>query len=217
MSARTDLPDERIIIADDHPMFRDALARNLRIAYPDAEVEEAGDLPAAIACAREGPQPVLFVLDLLFPGMDGPSSVSALRTEFTAASIVIVTMLEDPLVAQQILDAGADGYLGKGLTSNALLDGINAVRSGEYVINLAAPGQSPAIVKPVLTPRQHDILLSLGQNKPNKVIARDLGLSHFTVRNHITILMRSLKVQHRSQLSQRARALGLMTRSNAES
>jgi DNA-binding NarL/FixJ family response regulator len=208
---------ERIVIADDHPMFRDALAQSVRAAYPAAEVSEADNLADAIACARSGSQPVLFVLDLVFPGMEGPSTISALRSEFPSSSLIIVTMLEDPLVADQLLDAGADGFLGKGLTSDAIMDGIKAVRSGEYVVRLAAPGQSSMHDKPVLTPRQQDILRLLCENRPNKLIARDMGLSHFTVRNHVSILMRSLKVRRRSQLGPRALSLGLLSTGDPES
>lgn len=211
LSNRPNMPEDRIVIVDDHPMFRDALAQCLRGAYPDAEVLEAETWPEALAVARDGTPPQLFVLDLLFPGMDGPSSVSALRTEFTAASIIIVTMLEDPLVAAQMIDAGADGFLGKGLASDTILQGIHAVRAGEYVVNLASSSPSIAGEKPVLTPRQKEIIQSLCEGKTNKAIARDLGLSHFTVRNHVSILMRTLKIQKRSQFSQRAQALGLIS------
>jgi two-component system, NarL family, nitrate/nitrite response regulator NarL len=210
MKDETDIAVERIIVADDHPMFRDALAHSLRLAYPAAEVSEFENLPDALSCARTGPPPTLFLLDLVFPGMDGPTSISAMRKEFSAASLVVITMLEDQLVADQILDAGADGFLGKGLTSDAIMEGIQAVRDGEYIVKLAAPALGPMSERPALTPRQLDILRLLCESSSNKAIARDLGISHFTVRNHISILMRSLRVQRRSQLGSRAQALGLI-------
>lgn len=197
-------------------MFRDALAHSLRAAFPGAEVIETDTLPDALTVARERAHPALFVFDLMFPGMDGPSSISAVRREFPAASIVIVTMLEDPKVAEQILEAGADGFLGKGLSSASIIDGIKAVRAGEFVVNMAASGHNMTFDKPVLTDRQQEILQLLAEGKSNKLIARCLGLSHFTVRNHVTILMRSLNVQRRDQLSQRAQALGLSAPSDPE-
>ncbi|RDV02542.1 DNA-binding response regulator [Sphingorhabdus pulchriflava] len=201
---------ERIIVADDHPMFRDALVHSLRAEFPEADVVEFDNLPNALTAARDGPSPDMFILDLVFPGMEGPSSISNLRREFPAASLIVITMLEDPNVADQLLDAGADGFLGKGLTSGAILDGIRAVRAGEYVVNVTAQAQGLPPEKPMLTPRQFEILRLLSTNMPNKLIARDLGLSHFTVRNHVSILMRSLKVQRRNQLGPRAAALGLI-------
>jgi DNA-binding NarL/FixJ family response regulator len=207
---------ERIIVADDHPMFRDALAQSLRLQYPSAEVLEADNLPDALSIARSGPQPNLFMLDLVFPGMDGPSSISAMRQEFPAASLVVVTMLEDPKVADQLLEAGADGFLGKGLSSTSIMEGIAAVRSGDYVVKLAAAAKGTVTEMPILTPRQYDVLRLLSENRPNKMIARDLGLSHFTVRNHVSILMRSLRVQRRNQLGPRAQALGLLPSGEAE-
>ncbi len=208
---------ERIIVADDHPMFRDALAHSLRAAYPESDVVEADNLPDALSQARAGQPPNLFLLDLVFPGMEGPATVSKLRQEFKSASIIVVTMLEDRLVAEQMLDAGADGYLGKGLTSEAILEGIRSVRSGDYVINVAPTAARGITERPELTPRQLEVLKLLGDNRPTKLIARDLALSHFTVRNHITILMRSLKVQRRSQIKDRALALGLIAPSDADS
>jgi DNA-binding NarL/FixJ family response regulator len=204
------LSRERIIVADDHPMFRDALAHSLRATYPEADVIEAENLGDALSFARIDQPPVLFLLDLVFPGMEGPATVGKLRQEFRASSIIVVTMLEDRLVAQQMLDAGADGYLGKGLSSEAILGGIRAVRAGEYVVSVSSSASSPIVEKPEFTPRQLDVLRLLGDNRPTKLIARDLALSHFTVRNHITILMRSLKVQRRSQIRERALALGLI-------
>ena len=186
---------ERIIVADDHPLFRDALVQSLRAEFPEADVVGFDNLPDAQSAARNGPSPDMFLLDLVFPGMEGPSSISKLRKEFPAASLIV-------------LDAGADGFLGKGLTSGAIMDGIRAVHAGEYVVNVTTQGS--ALEKPMLTPRQYEILCLICANKPNKLIARDLGLSHFTVRNHVSILMRNLKVQRRNQLGPRAMALGLI-------
>lgn len=199
---------ERIIVADDHPLFRDALAHSLRSEFPEADVVEFDNLPEALSAARNGPSPDMFILDLVFPGMEGPSSISDLRKEFPAASLIVLTMLEDQHVADQLLDAGADGFLGKGLTSGAIMDGIRGVRAGEYVVNMTTQGS--LLEKPMLTPRQYEILRLLCANMPNKLIARDLGLSHFTVRNHVSILMRNLKVQRRNQFGPRATALGLI-------
>ncbi|MBK7161878.1 MAG: response regulator transcription factor [Sphingomonadales bacterium] len=199
---------ERIIVADDHPLFRDALVQSLRAEFPEADVVGFDNLPDAQSAARNGPSPDMFLLDLVFPGMEGPSSISKLRKEFPAASLIVLTMLEDQHVADQLLDAGADGFLGKGLTSGAIMDGIRAVHAGEYVVNVTTQGS--ALEKPMLTPRQYEILCLICANKPNKLIARDLGLSHFTVRNHVSILMRNLKVQRRNQLGPRAMALGLI-------
>jgi two-component system, NarL family, nitrate/nitrite response regulator NarL len=201
---------ERIIVADDHPMYRDALVQSLVAEFPGADVVDFDNLHDALAVARNGPSPDMFILDLVFPGMEGPSSISDLRREFPAASLIVITMLEDQHVAEQLLDAGADGFLGKGLTSDAILDGIRAVRAGEYIVNVTAQAQILPLEKPMLTPRQFEILCLLSKDMPNKLIARDLGLSHFTVRNHVAILMRILKVQRRNQLGPRAAALGLI-------
>lgn len=177
----------------------------------EVKVLEAANLPDVPLKTRSGCHPKLFVIDLVFPGTDGPATVSAICREFPSASLIVVTMLEESPATDQMLKAGVDGLKGKSLTAAAIMEGINSARAGGYLVKLTAPEKGQMTEGFNLTPRQKDVLRLLSENMTNKMIARELGLSHFTVRNHVSNLMLSLRVQRRNQLGPRARALGLLT------
>ena len=209
-----------ILIADDHPMFRDILAEALGRAYPNAKIHSVDCFTDAINLAKEQGPIDLFVLDLLFPGMNGEASVSYIRNAFPQASIVIITMWEDHRVAKRIIDAGADGFLGKGLPARAMLENLERVRAGDFVVNIS---QRNSIGSPLafseslqLTPRQIEILKYLQKQMQNKSIARILDISPHTVRNHIVVLMRLLGVSKRKLIVDRAIELGLIAPSSEE-
>ena len=210
----------RVIVADDHPMFRDVLAQSLARTYPLADIAAVPSLQDAMALAVVGEQVDLFVLDLLFPGMEGEASVRKLRVEFPTSSIVIVTMLEDPRIAAKMMDAGADAFLGKGLSADEMINSINRVRAGEFVLNISSESARAHFLhfgEPlVLTSRQIEIVRLLAENLSNKVMARNLGISHLTVRNHVTVLMRLLGVDTRSQILARAAELGLVEQTDTD-
>lgn len=184
------------------------LAGALKRTYPEATVATAQSLPDAVALVKEDPATDLFVLDLLFPGMEGEASVRRLRGDFPAASIVIVAVPEDHHVAAKMIDAGADGFLGKGLSVEEMIKSIHRIRKGEFVINFSSKSFSTSLLsldkQPVLTPRQTEILRLAVHNMSNKMMARELGISHHTVRSHVSILLRLLGVETRRQLAQRA-------------
>jgi two-component system, NarL family, nitrate/nitrite response regulator NarL len=211
---------DRIVVADDHPMFRDVLAESLRRTYPKADVATAQTLSEAINAAKDGFGISLFVLDLLFPGMEGELSVRQLRKDFPATSIIIVTMLEDPDIAAKMVDAGADGFLGKGLSADEMIKSIDRVREGEFVVNISSKSFGTPLMpldEPlVLTPRQTEILRLVVQKMPNKMMGRELGISHHTVRNHVTILLRLLGVETRRQIAKRALELGLIDQAETD-
>lgn len=203
-----------ILVADDHPMFRDVLVRALEKAHPTARVDAVDSFADAMAVANQHGTIDLFLLDLLFPGMNGEVSVSQVRRDFPHASIVILTMLEDHHVADRMIEAGADGFLGKGLAANEMIQSIERVRSGEFVINIVPRGKGTTHLgsteRVSLTPRQIDMLKMVRANKQNKTIARELGLSPNTVRNHVAVVMRLLNVSKRKLIVERAIELGLI-------
>lgn len=192
---------ERILIADDHPVFRDGMLRIVRKLAPEAVVDEAGSLDQVWQLAREGETPSLFVLDLLFPGMRVESSLRALREAFARASIVVVSMLEDPEVIDTVMAQGADGFVAKSLSPDEMGAAIQAVRDGAFVVKTGDGLRAPGPVRDAahtLTQRQREVLQLVRVGLSNKEIARALGISPFTARMHVSGLLHALGVQTRS-------------------
>jgi DNA-binding NarL/FixJ family response regulator len=203
---------ETIIIADDHPLFRDGLCRLIGGALPDARLVEAGSMADVLAAVDAHGAPDLFLLDLVFPGMNPRETLSDLRQSCPKSSIVIVSMLDDSTTIEKVVEYGADGYIVKSIPPAEMIEAIMAVRAGEYVIarpNAAmTDDQVPELADVMdLTQRQREILELLRIGKSNKEIGRALALSHFTVRNHISLLMRILKAHSRHELAARAESL----------
>ncbi|MFG0585818.1 LuxR C-terminal-related transcriptional regulator [Pseudomonas sp. zjy_9] len=192
---------ERIIVADDHPVFRDGLCRIAQRVFPQAEILEAGDMDEVLSLARDGKAPRLFMLDLLFPGQS-PHAISALRQEFQRSSIVIVSMVDNRELIDEVMASGADGFIGKATPPEEIAESLLAVCAGEFVMALG-PSDVPDFAEnrhllEQLTPRQQDVLRLVVRGLSNKEIARELDISPFTVRIHVSSLLRTLDVSTRA-------------------
>lgn len=211
------MPDtvrDRIVLADDHPVFRDGLRRIILGIDPSVTIAEAASFDQVLQRAREGAAPDAFVLDLIFPGFEPGRSLALLRREFPASTVIMVSMMDDDATAQRLMQAGADGFVGKSLPAEVMARAIQSIRAGQPVIATpascgaeAAPDQSSILE--ALTPRQLDVLGHLSAGCSNKEIARHLGISPFTVRIHVTGVLRALGVQTRAAAAAKAAALGL--------
>ncbi|HBO6136156.1 TPA: response regulator transcription factor [Pseudomonas aeruginosa] len=194
----------RVIVADDYPLFRDGLRRVVRRYLPQAAVSEAGSFDEVLRLASSvSPEPpALFVLDLLLPGFAASQSIERLRRAYRHSAIVIVSMLDDPRLVDEVLAAGADGYLGKSLEAGEIGTALQTLGSGEPVVRLRGGGSSAGsrqrALLDALTPRQQAVLRLIADGLSNKEIGRALSISPFTVRVHISSLLRALEVNTRT-------------------
>jgi DNA-binding NarL/FixJ family response regulator len=204
----------KLLVADDHPLVRDALARTLQAVLPQAQVFQAPDRAGAEALLQ-AEAPALALLDLHMPGMQGAAGVAALHRRFPAVRLLVVSGDDDPATVRAVLAAGAVGFLPKAESGEVMQQALRLVlQGGSYVPAQALAGldsvpASPRASAGSLTPRQHEVLRCLMQGQPNKQIARELGIGEGTVKLHLAAVLRALHARNRTEAVVRARELGL--------
>jgi len=203
----------RIIVADDHPLFRDALVRLVQQLAPAAQVCEAATAAEVAAALAREPEADLLLLDLRMPGANGAASVAQWRGLHPGVPIVVVSGSESPHDARQVLAAGAHGWLRKSTphaSLAALLAGLLDGSGLDHPALTASAHPPPDAVAPAgLTPRQAEVLALLGTGASNKRIARSLGLTEGTVKLHVAAVLQALAASNRTEAAARARERGL--------
>ena len=210
----------RVLIADDHPLFRDGLTVLLTDG-PDTELAGAATSGTeAVDLARET-QPDVVVMDLHMPGLDGIEATRRIVADSPHIVVLVLTMFDDDDSIFSALRAGARGYLLKGADQEQIRRAIQAAASGEIIFgtHLAArmltyftaptAPSAPPPVFPQLTEREHEVLDLVAQGRPNTAIAARLCLSEKTIRNHVSNILTKLQVADRAQAIVQARDAGL--------
>jgi DNA-binding NarL/FixJ family response regulator len=209
----------RVLIADDHPLFRDGM-HGLLDSVPDTEVVgEAASGEEAITLA-ENLQPDVILMDIKMPGINGLQAMREILHTSPHIRLLIVSMLEDDDSIFAAMRAGACGYVPKGANQIEMLRAIRAVANGEAIFG---PGiaqrlmgffsaSRPSVqsrIFPELTEREAEVLALISQGHTNEEIAEQLVLSLKTVRNHVSNIFSKLQVADRAQAVLRAREAGL--------
>lgn len=202
---------ERIIVADDHPLFRAALGSALARAAPGALVEETPSLAGAREALGRGPVDLL-LLDLRLSDSEGFAGLAGVRGDFPAVPVVVVSASEDGTTIGRALAFGAAGFIPKSATLAEMIEALAAIRAGDIWapagVDVAEPEPMEARIAS-LTPSQLKILIGLQQGRLNKQIAFDLGVTEATIKAHLTGVFRKLGVQNRTQAVIAARALAI--------
>jgi DNA-binding NarL/FixJ family response regulator len=210
----------RVLVCDDHPMFRDGV-RGLIAAAPDLElVGEVDTGDAAVELARVA-EPDVILMDLQMPNVNGVEATRAILQTHPDITVLMLTMFDDDSSVFAAMRAGARGYVLKGAGPEELLLSIRAAAHGEAIFSAQIarrlidyfaslrPPTMPLPTFPQLTNREREVLTLVAQGHRNADIARELFISVKTVTNHITNILTKLQVADRTQAILRARDAGL--------
>ena len=196
----------RIVIVDDHPLFRGALAQTLSSSIEAVEIVEAGSLDELIGLLAKDDAVDLILLDLTMPGVQGLSGLLYMRAEHPEIPVVIVSASEDSTTIRRALEFGASGYIPKSLPVDRMRQAVAQVLEGsvwtpaEIDIGQADQAAGEVVARlSTLTPQQVRVLMMLGEGLLNKQIAYRLGVSEATIKAHVSAILQKLGVDSRTQ------------------
>jgi len=197
----------RIVIADDHPLFRGALREAVCAHFPKCEILEVGTFDELHVLLERDSEFDLVLLDLTMPGARGFSGLIYLRAQYTGLPVVVVSGNEEAAVVRRCLDLGASGFIPKTMSVSGMRDAVASVLAGGTFappdINLAgrSDGETDAVIARLatLTPQQVRVLMMLSEGRLNKQIAYELSVSEATVKAHVSAILQKLSVESRTQ------------------
>jgi len=197
----------RLVIADDHPLFRGALREAVTGLLERAEIAEAGAFDEVAKLLDKGGEVDLILLDLTMPGVRGFSGLMYLRAQYPSVPIVVVSANDDPAVIRRCMDFGASGFIPKTLGIEAMRAAILRVLKGgvwtppDVDLAAGADAETAALLARLatLTPQQVRVLMMLSEGLLNKQIAYELSVSEATVKAHVSAILQKLGVESRTQ------------------
>ena len=207
-----------VLIADDHPLFRDALKRAVMQALPEAGLHEADSVAALHATVDAHPDIELLLLDLHMPGANGFSALAHVRGQQPGLPVVMVSAQEDVRVIRRAVGHGASGYIPKSASVETIVLAVRRVLDGDVWLpphladtpgTLDAAEASAAARIAELTPQQFRVLGMIAEGLLNKQIAYEFKVSEATIKAHMTAIMRKLHVSNRTQVALCANHLAL--------
>lgn len=218
----------KLLLADDHTLFRDAVVQYILRAEPAAEVLVAKDVHSAIEVLDSHPDVGLLLLDLRMPGMEGFSGLKKIRELYPDLSVALMSGYAEEEDIRQAVTLGVRGYFPKTLSGQVMLSGIRRILEGDNFVAMdhntssympsyydsqdkAAGEKAPVDTSSYrLTPREFEVLQFLARGVSNKEIARALDLQIVTIKLHVRGICRKLNVQNRTQAALKAIEMGMV-------
>lgn len=198
------------LIADDHPMVRDALSTGLSQAFRGAAIATAGSLAEVQSALDRLPDTDALLLDLDMPGMDGLTGLALLRAEHATVPIIVVSAARDAATQRRTHELGASAFIDKSAPLEEIARIVRAVLAGEIFAPPPSDASDTLAQRAAqLTPQQWRVLALMVQGDQNKQIAYKLGVGEATVKAHVTVILRKLGVRSRTQAVIEARGLAL--------
>lgn len=207
----------RILLIEDHPLFRHGLAGILDRLDPDHQLVERSSARDALHYVRDQPDLDLILLDIQLGDENGLDHISALRNAKPSTPIVVITASEDQSLVDRAISAGAQGYIVKSTSAEMVVLGLKRVLEGEILVpEFTATPRRMHMVDPSeasqpmdhLTPRQFEVLGLIAKGLSNKRIATELRIAETTVRVHVTEILKTLGASNRTEASYYAQSRG---------
>ena len=197
----------RLIIADDHPLFRGALREAVAGLFERADIGEAGSFDEVAKLLEHGGEVDLILLDLTMPGVRGFSGLMYLRAQYPSVPIIVVSANDDPSVIRRCMDLGTSGFIPKTLGIEDMRAAIKRVLEGglwtppDVDLGSGADAEAANLMARLtsLTPQQVRVLMMLSEGLLNKQIAYELDVSEATVKAHVSAILQKLGVESRTQ------------------
>ena len=203
----SDIVQYRLVIADDHPLFRGALREAVTGLLEPVDIAEAGTFDDVVALLDRGGDVDLVLLDLLMPGVRGFSGLMYIRAQFPSVPVIVVSANDDPAAIRRCMEFGASGFIPKTLSVDAMREAISGILNGgvwtpaDVDLSAGSDAESAALMARMatLTPQQVRVLMMLSEGLLNKQIAYQLGVSEATVKAHVSAILQKLGVESRTQ------------------
>ena len=197
----------RLLIADDHPLFRGALREAVSGLLERAEIAEAGTFEAVVDVLERASDVDLILLDLTMPGARGFSGLMYMRAQYPSVPVMVVSANDEPVVIRRCMEFGASGFIPKTLGVETMRAAIKRVLDGgvwtppDVDLTAGADAESSELMARMatLTPQQVRVLMMLSEGLLNKQIAFHLGVSEATVKAHVSAILQKLGVESRTQ------------------
>ena len=197
----------RLLIADDHPLYRGALREAVTGLFEHIDIAEAGTFNEVTELLERGSEVDLVLLDLTMPGVRGFSGLMYLRAQYPGVPVIVVSANDDPAAIRHCMEFGASGFIPKTLGVEAMRGAISRILSGgvwtppDVDLSAGSDAETAALMARMatLTPQQVRVLMMLSEGLLNKQIAYQLGVSEATVKAHVSAILQKLGVESRTQ------------------